>query len=63
MCPPDKIDDEPEDAATNDTASGGAEATPEPNKVVGPLTDDELRAGGLDRKVAFIRTERTLSDR
>jgi hypothetical protein len=59
MCPPDQTDDDPEDAADDDTDSGGAEATPEPNKVVGPLTDEELRAGGLDRKVAYIRAERT----
>jgi hypothetical protein len=58
MCPPDQTDDDPEDAAA-DADSGGGEAPHEPNKVVGPLTDEELQAGGLDRVVSFIRSEPT----
>lgn len=55
MCPADQSDAKPDDA----TDAPGAEAAKEPNHVVGPLTDDELRAGGMKRAVAYIRTERS----
>lgn len=55
MCPPDQTDEKPDGAA----AAGGAEAAKEQNHVVGPLTDDELRAGGMKRAVAYIRTEKS----
>lgn len=58
MCPPDQPDDDPEDAAA-DAGSGGADAAHEPNKVVGPLTDDELKVGGLGPIQAFARTDPT----
>lgn len=56
MCPPDQTDEKPDDATD---AAGGAEAAKAPNHVVGPLTDDELRAGGMKRAVAYIRAEKS----
>jgi hypothetical protein len=56
MCPPDQTDEKPDD--TTDGAAG-AEAANEQNHVVGPLTDDELRAGGMKRAVAYVRTEKS----
>jgi hypothetical protein len=56
MCPPDQTNEKPDDATD---AAGGAEAEKEQNHVVGPLTDDELRAGGMERVVAFIRRKRS----
>lgn len=58
MCPPDQTDDGPDDAAA-DPDSGGGESPHEPNKVVGPLTHEELQAGGMDRAVSYIRSEPT----
>jgi hypothetical protein len=58
MCPPDQTSEKPNDASTG-TADGDAEAAQEQNHVVGPLTDDELQIGGMDRVVAFIRTKRS----
>lgn len=58
MCPIDEADDDPEDAAA-DADSGGAEAAHEPNKVAGPLTDDELKVGGLGPMQVFVRTDPT----
>ena len=55
MCPRDQTDEKPDDATDS---SGGAEAAKEQN-VVGPLTDHELRAGGMKRTVAYIRSERS----
>jgi hypothetical protein len=57
MCPPDQTDEDPE--AADDTASGNAEAAPESNKVVGPLTDEELKVGGLGPMRVFVRTDPT----
>src|SRR5271163_2107706 len=34
-------------------------AEQQPNVVVGPLSDDELKAGGMERTVAFIRTTKS----
>ncbi len=59
MCPPDQTSDKPDDGASTGTADGNTEAAQEQNHVVGPLTDDELQAGGMDRVVAFIRTKRS----
>ena len=56
MCPPDQTNEKPDD---DTAAAGGAEAAKEQNHVVGPLTNDELRAGGMKRAVAYIRTERS----
>jgi len=56
MCPPDQTNEKPDDATD---AAGGAEAKKEQNHVAGPLTDDELGAGGMERVVAFIRTKRS----
>jgi hypothetical protein len=55
MCPPDQTNEKPDDAAAVD----GDETTQEQNHVVVPLTDDELRAGGMKRTVAYIRAERS----
>jgi hypothetical protein len=47
-----------EDAALD--ADGDAlRAEQQANIVVGPLTDDELEAGGMERTVAFIRTAKS----
>ena len=56
MCPPDQSNEKPD--GTSD-AAGGAEAEQEHNNVVGPLTDDEPRAGGMARTVAYVRTKRS----
>jgi hypothetical protein len=41
-------------------ADGQADgAGQQPNIVVGPLTDDEIEAGGMERTVAFIRTTKS----
>jgi hypothetical protein len=56
MCPADQTDEKSDDYTA---AAGGAEAAQGQNHVVGPLTDDELRAGGMKRTVAYIRTERS----
>src|ERR1700733_8994652 len=57
MCPPDQKSEKPEDSASTGTANG--DPTPQQNTVVGPLTDLELQAGGMDHVVAFIRTKRS----
>lgn len=59
MCPPDQTSEKPDDGASSGTAGGNADAAQKQNHVVGPLTDDELQAGGMDRVVAFIRTKRS----
>jgi hypothetical protein len=56
MCPPDQTNEKPDDDAA---AADGDETAQEQNHVVVPLTDDELRAGGMKRTVAYIRTERS----
>jgi hypothetical protein len=52
MCPPDQTSENPGDGASAGPAGSKAEAAEEQNHVVGPLTDDELQAGGMDRVVA-----------
>ncbi len=59
MCPPDQTDEDPEDTTADDAASANAEAAPESNKVVGPLTDEELKVGGLGTMQVFVRTDPT----
>lgn len=59
MCPPDQASENPDDGAGTDAADGNADAAQKQNHVVGPLTDEELQAGGMDRVVAFIRTKRS----
>jgi hypothetical protein len=63
MCPPDQTEDDPDAAAAAsadaDAANDRAEAAREPNKVVGDLTDDELKAGGMDRVTAYVRSPRS----
>lgn len=59
MCPPDQASEKPDDGASTGAADGDADAPQEQNHVVGPLTDEELQAGGMDRVVAFIRTKRS----
>lgn len=59
MCPPDPTSDKPDDNTSTGTADGNADAAQAQNYVVGPLTDDELQVGGMDRVVAFIRTKRS----
>lgn len=58
MCPLNDNDD-PEHDAGGEDAAGGTDASEEKNRVVGPLTEDELRDGGMDRIVAYVRSERT----
>jgi hypothetical protein len=55
MPPADQTDAKPDYA----TDAPGAEAAKEQNHVIGPLTDDQLQAGGMKRAVAYIRTERS----
>lgn len=59
MCPPDQTSGNPDDGASSGPPGNNAEAAEGQNHVVGPLTDDELQAGGMDRVVAFIRTQRS----
>jgi hypothetical protein len=59
MCPPDQPNEEPDERDTGDTAGNNTDAAQEQNHVVGPLTDDELQVGGMDRVVAFVRTKRS----
>jgi hypothetical protein len=59
MCPPDENSKTPGNGASTGPAGSKAKAAEEQNHVVGPLTDDELQAGGMDRVVAFIRTKRS----
>jgi hypothetical protein len=59
MCPPDQANEESDERDAGDTAGNSNNAAQETNNVVDPLTDEELRAGGMDRVVAFIRTERS----
>jgi len=59
MCPPDQASEKPDGGASTGAADGNADTAYEQNLVVGPLTDEELRAGGMDRVVAFIRTKRS----
>lgn len=47
-----------EDAA-HDADGDALGAEQQANIVVGPLTDDELEAGGMERAVAFIRTAKS----
>ena len=57
MSPPDQTDDDDQDASADGTARDGAEAAPEPNKVTGPLTNEELETGGLKSIQSYMRTE------
>ena len=59
MRSPDQTSDKPDDNASTGTVGGNAGAAQAQNYVVGPLTDDELQAGGMDRVVAFVRTKRS----
>lgn len=59
MCPSDQTSENPDDNTSTGTAGGKTEAAQEQNHVVGPLTDDELQAGGMKRAVAYIRTKRS----
>lgn len=54
MCP--RHDDKRDEERASDGAADPS-AAEDANRIIGPLTDDELRAGGLDRVVAFIRDE------
>lgn len=58
MRPPDQTSGNSNDASTGTTGDNG-DAAQQQNNVVGPLTDDELRAGGMERAVAYIRTKRS----
>ncbi|MBN9013255.1 MAG: hypothetical protein BGP05_03950 [Rhizobiales bacterium 62-47] len=59
MCPTDQDSEEAESGAADD-APGDAGAAAQPcNTIIGPLTDDELRTGGMKGVMAFMRTERS----
>jgi hypothetical protein len=58
MCPPDHTRNRSDEGASG-AADSKAEPAEDQNHVVGPLTDDELLAGGMDRVVGFIRTKRS----
>ena len=59
MCAPDQTSGKPGDGASTGTAGSNAEVSEERNNVVGPLTDDDLRVGGMERAVVYIRTKRS----
>ncbi|MBN9601541.1 MAG: hypothetical protein J0G33_01265 [Afipia felis] len=59
MRPPNQTSESPNDGASTGTCGSNAEDSRDENHVVGPLTDDELQAGGMDRVVAFVRTKRS----
>ena len=59
MCPPDRANEEPDECDASEGAGNSTNAAQEKNNVVGPLTDEELQVGGMDRIVAFIRTKRS----
>lgn len=59
MCPPDQNSEETDNGADGAAAGGDGAAAQQSNTIVGPLTDKELRAGGMKGVVAFIRTERS----
>jgi hypothetical protein len=59
MCPTDQASEEADNGAGNDSAGGAGAEAEQSNTIVGPLTDKELRAGGLKGVMAFIRTERS----
>lgn len=59
MCPADQAFEEADNGAGDDSAGGAGAAAEQSNTIVGPLTDEELRAGGMKGVVAFIRTERS----
>lgn len=59
MCPPDRANDEPDERDASEGSGNSTNAAQEKNSVVGPLTDEELQVGGMDRVVAFIRTKRS----
>lgn len=45
--------------STTGAENGAAGDAAEPNRVVGPLTDEELLQGGMKRVVAFVRQDRS----
>lgn len=56
------LDEDFEEAREDSARDGDGEADgaeQQPNIVVGPLTDDELKVGGMERTVAFIRTTKS----
>lgn len=59
MCPPDRANEEPDERDASEGAGNGTNTAHVKNNVFGPLTDEELQAGGMDRVVAFIRTKRS----
>jgi hypothetical protein len=59
MCPPDRAKKEPDERDASGGAGDSTNAAQEKNNVVGPLTDEELHVGGMDRVVAFIRTKQS----
>lgn len=59
MCPPDRANKEPDEGDASEGAGNSTNTAQEKNNVVGPLTDEELQVGGMDRVVAFIRTKRS----
>lgn len=59
MCPPDRANKGPDERDASEGAGNSTNADQEKNNVVGPLTDEELQVGGMDRVAAFIRTKRS----
>ena len=59
MCPPDRANKEPGERDASEGAGNSTNTAHEKNNVVGPLADEELQVGGMDRVVAFIRTKRS----
>ncbi|CEG09246.1 MAG: hypothetical protein J0G33_05495 [Afipia felis] len=59
MCPPDRANEEPDERDASEGSGSSTNAAQEKNNVVGPLTDEEMQIGGMDRVVAYIRTKRS----
>lgn len=60
MCPPHQTSQGPDNGAATSEAGSHVDTAEEQNHVVGPLTDDELEAGGMDRVVASERSKKAL---
>jgi hypothetical protein len=59
MSPFDEDSEEAREDSARDADGEALGAEQQPNIVIGPLTDGELEAGGMERTVAFIRTTKS----
>jgi hypothetical protein len=59
MSPFDEDFEEAREDIARDAGGDADSAEQQPNIISGPLTDDELKIGGMERTVAFIRTTKS----